>query len=167
MPNPTLEDAIKEAYAIAPTQKTLVHTLEVRQEAVQTTVYLVQSRRQIIAKDETGVNRTFEPCGFQFTLPPVTEEGYQFLNVAIDNINRRVTTFVEIAKSSPVPVQLIYRPFLSDDLLGGPQMNPPLRLYLKDVSVTAMQVTGRATFLDLVNKIFPSELYTRDRFPTL
>jgi hypothetical protein len=164
--NEALLDAIKEAYALAPASKYVIHTLEVRQTGVQPTVYLAQSPRAITALDELGNSRTFEPSGFQFTLPPVTEEGFPTLNVAIDNTDRRVSDFIKTAADSDVEVELWYRPYLSDDLTQ-PQMDPPIVLYLKEVSISANQVTGRATFMDLVNKKFPSDLYARDRFPTL
>lgn len=164
--NTALQEAIIEAYAVAPVNKVVYHTLEVRQIGVQGSVFMVQSRREIIAQDEEGDPHTFEPVGFHFSLPPSNEEGFKSLTIVIDNIDRRVTDFINIAKTSRVTVEAIYRPYLSDDLTT-PQMIPPLVLYLKEVSMNALQVTGRATFMDLVNKRFPLELYTRDRFPSL
>jgi len=164
--NASLTDAIKEAYAVAPANQVILDTLEIRQTGVQNPIYLVKSRRALVANDENGVERTFEPCSFQFSLPPSNEEGFQSLNVAVDNVGRRLKDFIELAKSNQVPVEAIYRPYLSDNL-SQPHMIPPLVLYLKDLKVTAMQVTGRATFMDVVNKKFPSHLYTRERFPSL
>jgi len=116
--------------------------------------------------DEDGHSHTFEPVGFSFSLPPSNEEGFRSLNVAIDNVGRRISAFVETAKSAKVPVEMWYRPYLSDDLTQ-PQMDPPLVLYLKELQITTAQVTGRATFMDVVNRKFPAILYTRARFPTL
>lgn len=166
MPNDSLQDAIKEAYAIAPAGKVILDTLEIRQTGVQDSIYLVRAKRELGAYDENGVLRVFEPAGFQFTLPPQNEEGFRSLNIAIDNVGRRVSDFINAAKSDNVPVEIIYRPYLSDDITG-PQMNPPLVLFLKDVQINMMQVTARATFMDIVNRKFPSELYTRGRFPYL
>lgn len=164
--NDALQEAIKEAYAVAPYNKVVIHTLQIRQTGVQSNIYISQSRRGIVANDENGVPHSFLPCGFQFTLPPSSEEGFQSLNIAIDNIDRRVSDFVELGKSSVVPIEVIYRPYLSDDLTI-PQMIPPLVLYLKEVQVTNYQVVGKASFMDIVNKKFPSELYTRARFAAL
>ena len=166
MPNPSLEDAIKEAYASCPTNKVILDTLEIRQGLVQSPIYLVRSRQGITALDENGTSKTFYPCGFQFSLPAQNEEGFRSLNIAIDNIGRAVSDFVQAAISEEEPVEVIYRPYLSDDLTT-PQMIPPLVLFLKDLQITTTQVTGRATFMDVVNKKFPSELYTRLRFPSL
>ncbi len=164
--NASLQDAIKEAFAIAPSSKVVIHTLEIRQTGVQTPIYISQTQTGINAFDENGVEHTFVACGFQFTLPPSGEDGFKSLNVAIDNVNRIASDFVEIARSQKVPVEIIYRPYLSDDLTT-PQMNPPLVLYLKDVQITSLQVTGKCTFMDLVNKKFPSTLYQRVKFPSL
>jgi len=162
----TLQDAIKEAYAVAPVSSVIIHTLEILQEGVQDAIYISQSRRGITAYDENGILRAFLPVGFQFALPPSNEEGFHSLNIAIDNIGQQVSDFINTAKAYPVPIQMKYRPYLSDDL-SQPQMDPPLVLFLKDVQITSHQVTGRATFMDIVNKKFPAELYTRARFPAL
>lgn len=164
--NQSLTDAIKEAFTLAPIQRVIIHTLEIRQTGVQNTIYISRTRRSVVARDEDGEWHTFEPAGFQFSLPPSDEEGFQSLNIAIDNIGRQVSDFIEAARSEPIPVEVVYRPYLSTDL-ATPQMSPPIVLYLKDVSVNAMQVTGRATFADIVNKKFPLELYNRSRFPAL
>lgn len=164
--NAALEEAIKEAFAIAPVNKVVIHTLEIRQDGVQSPIYISQTRRGITALDENGIERGYIPCGFAFSLPPSNEDGFQSLNVAIDNIDLRVTDFVTMAISQMVPIRMVYRPYLSDDLTR-PQMNPPIVLYLKEVELTTYQVVGRATFMDVVNKKFPSELYTRARFPAL
>lgn len=159
-------EAIKEAFAIAPTNVVAYDTLEFRQLGVQDPIFMVRARKSLTAFDEFGVERTFEPVGFQFSLPASNEEGFRSLNIAVDNIDRRVADFVALAKDSDVPIQVIYRPYLSNDL-SAPQMDPPLILFLKDAQLNKYQALGRATFMDIINKKFPSELYTRDRFPSL
>lgn len=164
--NPSLQDAILEAFAIAPTNVTTIHTLEIRQAGVQDTLFIAQSRRPITAFDEDGEPHLFEASGFEFSLPPSNEEGFQSLNIAIDNIGQRASDFVKTAQASNTPVMVLYRPYLSNDFTTS-QMVPPLTLFVKQVSINQIQVTGKATFMDIVNKKFPSELYTREDFPTL
>lgn len=164
--NPSLTAAIKEAYAVAPAAKVILNTLEISQEGVQDTIYLVQSAHGFHAIDEDDNQVYFEPSGFQFSLPPSNEEGFKSLNIAIDNVGRRVSDFIATSLTQPVPVVLKYRPYLSDDPTA-PQMVPPLTLFLKDVQITDQRVSGKATFIDIVNKKFPSERYTRERFPGL
>src|SRR5688572_9651803 len=99
MPNPTLSDAIKEAYASCPTDKVVFDTLEIRQTGVQDPIYIVKRRTALTAVDEDGNEITFQPSGFQFSLPPENDEGFRSLNIAIDNVGREVSDFVEAAKS--------------------------------------------------------------------
>lgn len=164
--NDTLSAAIKEAYASVPVGIIIYHTLEVRQSGVQDSIYLVQGRQDVEASDEGGEVRSFSASSFRFSLPPSDEEGFTSLDVTFDNVNREVSDFVIAALDSATPVQLIYRPYVSDDLTT-PAMVPPLTLFLRDVQITATTVTGKATFMDLLNRRFPSEIYTRARFPTL
>lgn len=164
--NEAFSDAIKEAFVLAPSNRVILDTLEIQQHGVQEPILLVRSRRALLAKDELGFDRVFEPVGFQFTLPPSNEEGFRSLNIAIDNVGRRVMEFITTALTVDERILIKYRPYLSDDP-SGPHMNPPLVLFLEDVQITAFQVTGRATFADVVNKKFPSQLYTRARFPAL
>jgi hypothetical protein len=164
--NDAYHDAIKEAFALAPASTVIYHTLQIRQVGVQSSIFLVQSRRSIEAADEDGNWHTFEPVGFQFSLPPSNSEGFQSLNLVIDNIGRRVTDFVEAAQSAVQAVEILYRPYLNTDLTA-PQMDPPILLYLKDIEMNDLQVTGRATFMDILNKKFPLDIYTRAKFPAL
>jgi len=165
--NSALEDAIKEAYACAPSNDVIIETLEISHPSVGGSLYLVSQREEIMAKLETSETVTFEPTGFKFTLPAAGENGRQDLELSIDNVDRRISEFINLAKDYPgQPVTVVYRPYLSSDL-SAPQMSPPLTLTLRDISITVFQVSGRATFADLINLKFPSDYYTRKRFPGL
>lgn len=157
---------MKEAFAHAPSDRVIYHTLEIRQTGVQDSKYIVKNRRAITARDEDGDEIVFQPCNFDFTLPSANEEGVQSLNITIDNMNREASDFVEVAADSDVSVEVIYRPYLSIDL-STPQMDPPLVMFLEDIQITETEVTGRGTFMDIVNKKFPSIIYTRAQFPSL
>lgn len=164
--NTAWEEAIKEAFALAPADQFIYDTLELRQDGVQDSVYMVKHRVGISAYDENGVLRYFRPVNFDFALPASNEEGFTSLNIAVSNIGREASDFVNAAKAEEVPVKVIYRPYLSDDLTA-PQMRAPLVMFLKDVEMDSFQADGKATFMDIVNKKFPSELYTHERFPNL
>jgi hypothetical protein len=164
--NDVLSEAIKEAYAVAPAHVVIIHTLEFQQQGVQDAVFISQSRQGIVALDENGLEKSFLPCGFQFTLPGSTEEGFRSLNLTVVNIDRRVTDFVKTSLTQDVPVKAIYRPYLNTDLTQ-PHWNPPIVFFLENAQISPMQVTARATPMDIVNAKFPNELYDRARFPTL
>lgn len=163
--NSALSAAIREAYAIAPTGKAVLETLELRLQG-RDSLFIYRGVEPLDMRLESGEWATFEPVPFQFRLPKSSETGSQALDITMDNVDARVSDFVTEARGSLAPVEVIYRPYLSDDLTG-PQMDPPLVLYLKGATITASSAAGQASFIDIVNKRFPNDYYTGDRFPGL
>jgi hypothetical protein len=166
MPNTSLSEAIKEAYASCPSETLYLETIEISHSESSTHFYLVRDRADWSLTLENAVQITFEKCPFRFSLPASGENGVQELNLAIDNVDRRISDFLESVENSLEPVRVIYRVYLASDT-SAPQNNPPMTLTLRDVVVTTVEITGKATFLDLLNRKFPTEYYTRDRFPSL
>lgn len=165
--NTTLHPAIVEAYAIAPAGVSQIHTLELRHVSMSEPMFLVQGFFHKELKTVIGGPLVkFRACGFSFTLPATDDGGLQELNITIDNVNNRVSDFCEAAMIFPAPVEIYYRPYLSSDP-NTPLMEPPLRLFLKDVTVSESQVSGRAVPVDFLNLKFPTELYDSDKFPPL
>lgn len=166
MPNPSLSDAIKEAYATAKADIAVIETLELRHPAIASPLYLVKALTNMELGLETGETVVFEATGFRISLPTTGDGGSQELSIAVDNVERRPVDFIELALTMQYPVEVVYRPYLSNDL-SAPQWDPPLTLYLTDVNVTAYEISGRATFTEIVNRPWPREYYTRTRFPGL
>ncbi len=164
MPNP-LTAAIQEAYATARSDVFYLDTIQLSCEGVDT-LYLVRDRVDHILTIGPGETQLFTACGFRFVLPGAGDNGLQELGLAIDNVDRKPSDFVKSVVALNSPVTVTYRPYLSNDPTT-PQMNPPLVLYLVDIVITAMEVTGRATMAEVLNRKFLSELYTRRRFPAL
>lgn len=163
--NSALTDAIREAYAIAPSGKAVLETIELRL-AGAASLFIYRGVGPLQMRLETGEWVTFEPVPFQFRLPKSSETGSQSLDISMDNVDSRVSDFITAARSSLAPVEVLYRPYLSDDLTT-PQMDPPLVLYLKGAAITATTASAQASFIDIVNKRFPNDYYTGDRFPGL
>ena len=163
--NFALSEAIKEAYALAPVGKSVLETLELRLSG-RPSLFIYRGVEPLDMRLETGEWVAFEPVPFQFRLPKSSETGSQSLDISMDNVDARVSDFITAAKGSLEPVEVIYRPYLSDDLTA-PQMDPPLVLYLKGASITASTASAQASFIDIVNKRFPNDYYTGDRFPGL
>lgn len=165
--NPALEEALKEAYATAPSDIVILETLQIfHPDATPQNYFIVRNLEDVTATLETSEVVTFEACGFRLNLPAAGDNGVQELQLSIDNVDRRIGAFLDSVATSRTPVKVWYRPYLSTDL-SQPQMMPPLELYLTDVTVSLFEVTGKATFNDLLNKAVPNELYTRVRFPSL
>ncbi len=164
--NNSLTQAIKEAYAVATINSVAIDTIELVHPKLPASIRLVNQRQGITLTLENGETHFFDAVGFKFMLPAAGENGRQDLQISIDNVDRRISDFLDLAKEFFEPVQVIYRPYLSSDLTT-PQMNPPLVLTLQDVTITQLMVQAKASFADVLNQKFPKEYYTRKRFPSL
>lgn len=129
-------------------------------------IYMIQNPEGKTLTLENGKDADFEPVGFRFQLPGQSDRGVSELSIAIDNVDQRVGSFVQSALAYEAPILVRYRPYLSNDT-SQPQQDPPLELVLSDLKIDPFEVTGRATFADIVNLKFLTEYYTRQRFPSL
>lgn len=166
MPDATILEAMKEAYACAPSNDVILETIEIRHESIEGSIYLVRNREDVSLTLETAETVLFEGAGFRLAKPKSGENGLQELSISVDNVDRRVSNFFNNAKNFQTPVECVYRPYLDSDH-STPQMDPPLVLYLSDAQITLFEVTAKATFADVINKKFPSKIYTRAGFPSL
>ena len=160
-----LTDAIREAYATSRSDVVFLDTLEIRSPAADS-MFLVQDRKDWTLRLETGEDKLFVATAFRFILPAAGDNGIQELNVAVDNADQRVSDFVNMILTHDSTIKVIFRPYMSSDVTQ-PQMNPPLVLFMTDVVITAVEVTGRATFAELLNRKFLSTVYSHRRFPAL
>lgn len=162
------EDAIREAYTLAPTNVVHLETLEITHPLHSTSLFLVKDPSPHVLRLETGVDTEFEPVPFRMRLPSVSDMGVQELDVVIDNIDidGRISDFLAAAKESSDPILLKYRPYLSTDKTK-PQLATPLVLEMRGIKVTHYEIQGKASFANIVNRRFPNEFYDRARFPSL
>lgn len=174
----TMSDALAEAYALAPSDDVVLHTLEllhpsfVDDDGNPTAIRLVRDHADLVARLEVDAPMNpaervpFTAVAFDLTLPDRRDGGVPELQITLDGVSRDIIAHLEAAQPVIDPITVIYRPYLSSDL-DIPQMLPPLSLTLASVSVTMMRVTGRATANDLVNLSFPRRIYRPDDFPGL
>jgi len=171
MPDSSLSQAIKEAYASAPADEVILHTIELRHQAFTVPIRVVNDHADLTATLEAtapenpGQAVLFQGFSFGFQPPDVDGPRPEII-LTIDNVSREITKNIEAATISGAPVELTYRPYLSTDL-SGPQMNPPLTLDIIGIEASMLTVTAHAAFGDLGSKRFPSEDYTAERFPGL
>ena len=178
MPDPSLSAAIREAYAAAPADIVILHTLELRHpsflddDGQPTAIRVVRDHVDLMARLEAdapvdgGSVVRFVAMGFELELPPVDTAPVPEIAVTIDNVSREIVRHLDAASTSQDKIEVTYRPYLSTDL-EGPQMDPPITLILTEVEADVFRVTGRARMLDIGNKAFPAENYTAKRFPGL
>lgn len=167
-----LSQALKEAYASAPSAEVILHTLELRHPSFTQPLRVVNDHATLSARLEASAPANpstwvdFVPFSFRFRLPDVQSTGMPELEVEIDNVSAEVLAYIDQAAQSTSLIELTYRPFLASDLTA-PQMDPPITLVLHDVEVSIFSIRARASFGEYGNRRFPGETYDAQRFPGL
>lgn len=178
MPDASLSDAIREAYASAPSDVVILHTLELRHPAFvdeagnPSAIRVVRDRVDLVARLEPnapidqGQDVRFVAMAFDLNLPAVDSMPVPAVEITLDNVSREVMGHLDAAVQSQQMIEVTYRPYLSNDL-SGPQMDPPLTLVLSFVEANPLRITARARMVDIGNKAFPGRTYTAKEFPGL
>ena len=189
MPDPTISDALAEAYASAPADKVLIHTLSlwfaglVDDDDDPTELYFFEGFTGDRRRDD-GVplrDMRLEPDAryhggdvvewigvpFRVVLPDVSTRPLPKGQIIIDNVGREVADVLMQAVASGANVEITYRAYLSGMEDDGPQNDPPMVFQLQNVTIDATQVKGEVTVANIAGKRFPGERYTVARFPAL
>jgi len=172
MPDSTLSEAIKEAYASAPTDEIIYHTLEIWHPNFTTPIYVVRDFQDLNATIEAGAARnastevTFVGFAFDIVPPEVDAAGVPQCVIEIDNVSREILANIEAAMGSTASITAIYRAYLSSDLTG-PENDPPLELTIMAITADPFKVRAVAGFGSLANIRFPRTDYDAETFPGL
>jgi hypothetical protein len=109
---------------------------------------------------------TFTAFAFDVVPPEVQSQAMPTCVIEIDNVGRDLMQQLEAAATSNDLLTIIYRQFLESDK-SAPQNDPPLTLTVLAISANVMRIRATCGFNDLLNKRFPNEEYTAERFPGL
>ena len=157
---------LARVYASAPTDDDVVETLELAHPNFSRTWYIVSKAYPFAANLEGGAPVTFDPLPFAVVLPSKSGEGQQDLGVSIDNVDQAIIDELEAANADPTTkITATYRAYTASDP-GAPAFILPA-LALTDIVATDTSVKGTATRTDVINRPFPSVLYTIQLFPGL
>ena len=143
MPDATLTQALKEAYASAPANVIIYHTLEINHPAFSQPIRVVRDTVDLTATLEASAPHnpstavTFVGYPFDIVPPEVNASGVPQCVIEIDNVSREILANVEAAMASTSLITCIYRQFISTDL-SSPQNNPPLALTIFAISATVL-----------------------------
>ena len=160
-------EAMRRDFATAPADNLQIHTLEIycAEDPQQESYFLCNDLQDHTLTTEEGEARIFQAANFSFTLPQTNGDGAPEMQVAISNINGEVFSYIDRVRDFG-PIVIKYRPFLANDT-SAPQTTHPLTLFLSEISADPFQVTGRVSFVDILNKSFPSIKYNIDNFPNI
>jgi hypothetical protein len=169
MPDFSYSDALREAFASCDNSKVIIDTLELSHPALEEPLRLVRALEDMtFGLENGGGDFLFTAAGFTLGKPQSGQNGLQELPIGIPNVSREIGDFLETCLSEAAPVQVIYRIYLSDDL-SEPQNGNGIRLFLYDAVANGSQVTGRATFAEIINRRWPLSkwVYSNTLFPAL
>lgn len=172
MPDTTLSQALKEAYASAPAGVVMYHTLELMHPAFSTPIRVVRDYVDLRARLESTAPQnaneyvTFTAFAFELSKPEVSATGVPQITIEIDNADRAIVANIEAAMTTLQMVTVIYREFVSTDLTA-PQNNPPITATILSVTATPSKVTAVAGYPNLNNYRFPRTEYDAQTFPGL
>jgi hypothetical protein len=180
MSDPEIDEALKEAYASAPTgdDDIVVHTIEIRhptfidEDEEPTSIFIVHDHQDFTAtlEDEAPVKGgevvTFASLAFSFALAPIETSPRPQIQIEIDNVGRDITDQLDAAVADGRKIEICYRAYRNGDRSGPKTLVPPVYT-LADVKVGVFRVTARAnTGADLA-VAFPRELYKAAKFAGL
>jgi hypothetical protein len=111
-----------------------------------------------------GVPITFKPASFTIALPKRDDYGLVELSINFPLVSREMVERIELAEKSQKPITATLAVYL--DVEDESQMTP-IELMLNQVGMTEEAVTGIATRVDLLNKVFPRRIVRPESFPGL
>lgn len=170
MPDPTLSAALAEAYAIAPSDEVIYHTLELWHPAFSQPIRVVRDYANIDARIEATAARdagtvvAFTAYAFNVIPPDQSATALPQCTIAIDNVSREIAAQIDLAIMQGDPVIVIYRSYLSSALTIGPENDPPLEMELIAIGATPLQLNATAGFPNLLDKRFPGLDYDMETF---
>lgn len=173
MPDPALSAALAEAYAAAPIDQVVLHTLEIWHPAFSVPIRVVRDVEAIDARLEAGAPRdagqvvTFVAYAFDVVPPEQDTDAVPQCVIEIDNVSGEIMAQLDLAATGADPIQAIYRAYLSDLLDEGPETDPPLTLTISSVTATPFRIRATAGWPDLLNRRFPGRDYELETFPGL
>lgn len=178
MTDSSLSDAIKEAYASAPSGLVTLVTLEFRhpnfvdESGNPASIRVVNDHANLTATLEAdaplnpGESVIFISFNFDFQLPNVESVATPEMVLVLDNVTREIEDNLALATASPYEIQVTCRLYLSNDLTG-PQNNPPYTFNITTCEADDFRVTCRCSMGNVANRQFPSKDYTVQLFPGL
>lgn len=163
----TISAALKRVYASAPTNVRYVETLSFSHSQFANAHYFTNDLRDWTFNLETGASQVFTSIPFKLQLPNNDKNGNQDLQIVISNIGAVMMSELEAANSLPTePIVCTFRVYLNTTG-SSPQNTPVLQMTITDVEAKKDTISAVARRADILNKPFPSESYTFDKFPGL
>lgn len=159
--------ALKRIYASAPTDQRYIETLSFHHSRFSQDWYFTNDNREWTFRLETAVPVVFQPIGFTITMPTNDKRGNQDLTIGMSNIGRQMMNEIHAANQKPSEaIRCVLRIYL-DIQNSDPQNTPVLDMSITDIDANLEVISATARRADILNRPFPSQIYTLEMFPGL
>lgn len=172
MPDPTLSDALKEAYASAPVGEVIYVTAEFRHSLLESPIRVVCDSKDLEAfleedaPENGGEEVFFTRYAFDLQKPEVSATGVPTATLTIDNVSREIVAAIETVCTSRESLKVTFREYLQSDL-SKPQNDPPITMEVLDITADMFRITAQIGMPNYANKRFPTTAYTTEVYPGL
>lgn len=163
MPDSSLSAAIKEAYASAPSDDTIYHTLAFTHPTFTAPAFVVNGFDDLVTGDGLG---PYIALPFRLTLPEVSDQAPPEMQIQVDNVSQELLYQIDLAAEEPDQIVVVYRAYLASDLSRA-QNDPPFLLTISAIEVTKTTITARAGVQNFTNRRFPRIIYRDNEYPGL
>lgn len=160
----TLTAELQKVYSSAPNNVQFYEGLVLTHPAWNEPIAIATNTVSPLDKTLNGKNIQFIPASFTITLPRRDDFGLVELAVNFPLVSREMVDLIELAEKAQKPITATLAVYL--DSSPDPQMTP-IELQLNQVTMTEDTVSGIASRIDLLNKIFPRRIVRPESFPGL
>lgn len=113
-----------------------------------------------------GVLYTFTPVPVELTPVSRDDSGRQEMGLVFGGIGLEAKDFLDAAiADGSEPVTCRYTIYIEGD--QDPQIDPLIEFHLANIQIRRESVTATATRADIINRRFPTEVYTIAHYPGL
>lgn len=163
-----LTAAMEEAYAAAPSDVVILHTLELSHPSFAEPIRVVTGDEgdasELVALTlETGATVNFRAMAFDVIPPGYDDDGPTAGRIRLDGVSDLLLPYLEAATVTAGSIAVTYRGYRSDarfepgDVITG--------LKLRRVDLTASAAEGEVGFEEVGTQAFPRVTYNIDDYP--
>lgn len=159
-----LSPELQRIYASAPVNTVAYEALVLTHPAWAEPVAIITNTVTNTTKNFNGQPIEFTAAVFEVQLPKRDDLGVVQLSVSFPIVTRRMMELITQAETARTPISATMLVFI--DASMDSQIDP-IELQLDAVAINEEEVTGIASRIDLINKIFPRAIVRPDNFPGL
>lgn len=156
---------LKRLYASAPANHRIFQVLILSNPAWSEEIRLCDNTIEPIQFDWGGVLKIFQPSIFEVELPRLDSQQLPELSISIPNFGQVLIDYLDAAVAGGQPITVQMTSFTDYD--DKPGIWPALSYEMSEVALNEQWCTGTARREDFINRSFPREIFTVQKFPGL